>query len=150
MAVYSFRDNLEKDIDNQAKSLAGADLILDSRNAPEKEIKTLLDTLGDERSTERSFASMIYFIKNQGSRLVQVRALEGNYPYYGTLETKPLNAGKDFQNGRTALVDKTLMLQYNANVGDSIKIGALNFKIEGALIEAPGQTGITSSIAPVV
>nr|MBC7611908.1 ABC transporter permease [Pseudopedobacter sp.] len=150
VAVYSFRDNLEKDIDNQAKSLAGADLILDSRNAPEKEMQTLLDTLGEERSTERSFASMIYFIKNQGSRLVQVRALEGKYPYYGTLETKPLNAGKDFQNGRTALVDKTLMLQYEANVGDSIKIGALNFKIEGALIEAPGQTGITSSIAPVV
>ncbi|MBU0697232.1 MAG: ABC transporter permease [Bacteroidetes bacterium] len=150
VAVYSFRDNLEKDIDNQAKSLAGADLILDSRKMPEKEMQALLDTLGEERSTERSFASMIYFIKNQGSRLVQVRALEGKYPYYGTLETKPLNAGKDFQNGRTALVDKTLMLQYEANVGDSIKIGALNFKIEGALIEAPGQTGITSSIAPVV
>jgi putative ABC transport system permease protein len=150
VAVYSFRDNLEKDIDNQAKSLAGADLILDSRNAPEKGIQTLLDTLGDERSTERSFASMIYFVKNQGSRLVQVRAIKGKYPYYGTLETKPLNAGKDFQKGRMALVDKTLMLQYDANVGDSIKIGALNFKIEGALEEVPGQTGITSSIAPVV
>ncbi len=150
VAVYSFRDNLEKDIDNQAKSLAGADLILDSRKAPEKEMQTMLDTLGNERSTERSFASMIYFVKNEGSRLVQVRALEGKYPYYGTLQTKPTNAGKDFQKGRMALVDKTLMLQYDANVGDSIKIGALNFKIEGALEEVPGQTGITSSVAPVV
>lgn len=150
VAVYSFRDNLEKDIDQQAKSLAGADLIIDSRKPAEKEILALLDTLGDERSTERSFASMVYFVKTQGSRLVQVRALEGGYPFYGEIETSPKNAGRTFQNDRKALVDQTLMLQYGAKVGDSIMIGALHFQIVGALEKAPGQTGITSSIAPIV
>ncbi|MBC7654250.1 MAG: ABC transporter permease [Oligoflexus sp.] len=149
VAVYSFRDNLEKDIDNQAKSLAGADLILDSRKPAEKDFAALLDTLGDQRSTERSFASMIYFIKNQDSRLVQIRALQGAFPFYGEIETNPSAAGRNFQNGKKAIVDKTLMLQYGANVGDSIKVGALNFEIAGALEKAPGQTGITSSIAPV-
>ncbi|MFC5282518.1 ABC transporter permease [Pedobacter alpinus] len=150
VAVYSFRDNLERDIDSQAKSLAGADLTFESRKPAEKDFAKLLDTLGDERSTERSFASMVYFIKNQNSRLVQIKALQGNYPFYGEIETKPISAARAFQKGRSAIVDQTLMLQYGANVGDSIKVGSLNFEIAGALEKAPGQTGITAAVAPVV
>ncbi|NII81245.1 MULTISPECIES: ABC transporter permease [unclassified Pedobacter] len=150
VAVYSFKDNLQKDIDSQAKELTGADLVLDSRKGVSKAMQKMLDTLGDERSQEKTFASMIYFQKGGGSRLVQMKALEGNYPYYGTIETIPLTAAKHFQSGRNALVDQTLMLQFNAKVGDSVKIGDLNFNILGTLTKAPGQTGIGASIAPTV
>jgi putative ABC transport system permease protein len=37
-------------------------------------------------------------------------------------------------------VDKTLMLQFNAKVGDSIKLGEVSFLIAGSLDKAPGQT----------
>jgi putative ABC transport system permease protein len=148
--VYSFRDNLQKDIDEQAKMLTGADLIIDSRKPINDKTQRILNAVGSERATERSFASMLYFIKSSGSRLVQVKALEGNYPFYGSLETTPIPAGKNFQSGRSALVDKTVMLQYNAKPGDSIKIGALNFKIEGSLDKAPGQSGLSSTVAPIV
>jgi putative ABC transport system permease protein len=150
VAVYSFKDNLQKDIDQQAKELTGADLILESRKPVSKNTRLMLDTLGNGRSQERSFASMIYFLKGQGSRLVQIKALEGGYPYYGTIETTPISAAQHFKTGRNALVDKTLMLQYNAHVGDSIKVGALTFAIDGILDKAPGQTGISSTIAPTV
>lgn len=150
VAVYSFRDNLQQDIEEQAKILAGADLIIDTRKPITEEVQNMLDTIGDEKAAERSFASMIYFVKNEGSRLVQIRALEGNYPFYGKIETTPVNAALNFKQARKALVDRTLMLQFNAKVGDSIKVGALNFVIEGALDKAPGQTGISSTIAPIV
>ena len=93
---------------------------------------------------------MIYFIKSQGSRLVQVRALEGDYPFYGSLETTPAAAGLGFRSGRQALVDKTLLLQYGAQVGDSIRIGDLNFEIAGALVQAPGRNEISTTVAPPV
>ena len=48
---------------------------------------------------------MVYFPKSQGTRLVQVRALEGGFPYYGTIETDPIPAANDFQSSRKALVD---------------------------------------------
>jgi putative ABC transport system permease protein len=150
VAVYSFKDNLQQDIDAQAKELTGADLVLDSRKGVSKAMQKMLDTLGDERSQEKTFASMIYFQRGGGSRLVQMKALQGNYPYYGTIETIPLAAAKNFQSGRNALVDQTLMLQFNAKVGDSVKIGDLNFNILGTLTKAPGQTGIGASIAPTV
>ncbi|WP_432713643.1 ABC transporter permease [Pedobacter sp.] len=150
VAVYSFRDNMQRDIENQAKLLTGADLILDNHKALPKKAKGLIDTLGDERASERSFASMLYFIKNEASRLVQIRALEGNYPFYGNIETTPVEAAQTFRTGRRALVDQTLLLQYGAKIGDSIKVGSLNFAIEGAINKVPGESGIASTVAPVV
>jgi len=142
---------LQGDIDKQAKILTGTDLTIEGRKLPSKQVLAMLDTLGNQRSTERSFASMLYFVKSQQSRLVQIRALQGGYPYYGEIETTPAAAGKSFKTGqRTALVDKTLMLQFNAKTGDSIKVGELTFKIEGAIDKVPGQTGIAATVAPVV
>ncbi len=150
VAVYSFKANLQRDIDEQAKTLTGADLIVESRRPWSPAVKALLDTLGTERALERNFVSMVYFIKGEGSRLVQIRALKGNYPFYGTIETLPAAAAKNFKTGRKALVDQTLMLQYQAKPGDSIKIGSLSFAIEGSLEGVPGQTGLASTVTPVV
>ncbi|WP_421944771.1 ABC transporter permease [Pedobacter sp.] len=150
VAVYSFKDNLQNDLDRQAKELTGADLIVESRKTLSKPTEKLLKTMGDDRATESTFASMVYFVKDGGSRLVQMKALQGNYPFYGTIETTPVSAAKGFFNGREALVDKTLMLQFNAKTGDSIIVGDLKFKIAGALDKAPGQTGIAASVAPII
>jgi putative ABC transport system permease protein len=150
VATFSLGNNVQKDIDKQAKSLVGADLAIQSNRPVLPAVQSFLDTLGSQRSEELSFASMIYFIKSQGTRLVQIRALHGGYPYYGTLQTSPVLAGLEFQNGRMALVDKTLMLQFNAQVGDSIKIGELSFAITGILNRAPGRNGLSTTVAPPV
>ena len=150
VAIYSFGDNLKKDIDTQAATLIGADLEISSNKAPDATAEGLIDSLGNHKSEERSFASMIYFTKSQGTRLVQIRALKGDFPYYGELETAPANAGTLFRNKVAALVDKTLMLQYHAKVGDSVKVGNLSFSIAGILLNTPGQTGFSTSVAPAV
>ena len=150
VAVYSFRDNLQRDINNQAKSLTGADLTIDSRKAISKPVMAMLDTLGDQRARQLDFASMLYFVKNEGSRLVQIKALEGNYPFYGEIETTPVSASKAIKNGRNALVDRTVMLQFKAKPGDSIRVGKISFAVAGYLDNAPGQTGFSATISPIV
>lgn len=150
VAIYSFGANLRQNIDDQAATLIGADLVLNTNKPVSQPMQRLIDSLGDSRSQERSFASMVLFPKNNGTRLVQIKALEGDFPYYGALETTPEIAGKEFRTGKMALVDRTLALQFNARVGDSINVGKVSFKIAGVLNKAPGQTGIQSSVAPVV
>ncbi|MXV51249.1 FtsX-like permease family protein [Pedobacter sp. HMF7647] len=153
VAIYSFGDNLKRDIDNQAATLIGADLSVSDNRPFSKETLHLIDSLKglDARySEENSFASMILFKKNQGTRLVQIRALSGDFPYYGELETTPAGAATEFRKGKSALVDKTLMLQFNAQPGDSIQVGNLTFQIAGILNKAPGQTGFASTVAPAV
>ncbi|MEO6000123.1 MAG: FtsX-like permease family protein [Chitinophagaceae bacterium] len=150
VAIYSLGDNMRQEIDQQAASLIGADLEISSNKQVSTSIEKMIDSLGDRRSEERSFTSMIYFPKGEGTRLVLVRALEGAFPYYGQLETEPVAAGTAFRTKRQALVDQTLMLQYNAKPGDSIKVGEATFAIAGTLLSAPGQTGLSASVAPLV
>ncbi|MEO8794176.1 MAG: FtsX-like permease family protein [Daejeonella sp.] len=150
VAIYSFGNNLNRDIDDQAKTLLGADLVIETNKALLPGVESWMDSIGDDRSQERSFASMVYFTKSQGTRLVQVRALNGNFPYYGEIETKPESASKTFRENKDALVDKTLMIQFDASIGDSVKLGNLSFKIAGILNKAPGQTGFSAAVAPII
>ncbi|ULQ51579.1 ABC transporter permease [Flavihumibacter fluvii] len=150
VAIYSLGYTIEKDVDAQAKTLIGADLVFDNNRPFSPAAQALIDSIGDQRSRERSFASMVYFIKTGGTRLAQVRALEGGFPYYGTIETKPAQVAKTFQQARHALVEKTLMLQFQAAVGDSIKVGELSFLIVGEILKAPGKTGFSTAVAPAV
>ena len=150
VAVYSLEDNLRRNVDLQAATLIGADLEISGNRPANDTIAQMMDSISTVQSHERGFASMIYFPKTNGARLVQVRALQGAFPYYGKLETVPANAQQTFRNRRAALLDRALMLQYDAKPGDSVEIGEMKFVIEGALLKAPGQTGLSASIAPVV
>lgn len=148
VAISSFGENLTQDIDNQAKELLGADLVLEN-NKPIGDQK--IDSLATQMASEVNFASMVAFPKTGNSRLTQVRALEGAFPFYGALETIPASGDADFRSGgKKALVEKTLLAQFNAQVGDLIKVGEVEFEIAGELQKVPGQTGITATVAPAV
>lgn len=149
VAINSFSDNLKSDINNQAKELLGADLELGSNDSTFH--YSFLDTLDYEVSNENSFASMVYFPKTQESRLVDVRALSGEFPYYGTIETVPVEAENTFRDGQPkALVDQSVLIQYGIEVGDSIRVGQVTFKVEGSLISSPSQSFAATLVAPAV
>ena len=93
---------------------------------------------------------MIYFEKTEESRLVQVRALSGDFPFYGKLETIPGNAATEFREGGGVLVEENLLIQYNAQVGDPIRIGKLKTTIAGRLRKVPGETVAFATISPRV
>ncbi len=153
VAISSFRDNMTKDIDRQAAALIGADLVIDSRKALTDSSQQLIDSLKSlsiHYAEEKNFVSMVLFVKSGGNRLVQVRGLTGEYPFYGEIKTVPQNAANIFQRKNSVLVDKTLMLQFKAQVGDSVQIGNSMFRIEGELMQAPGQTGLSSAVAPAI
>ena len=150
VAIQTFSENLQKDINRQASTMIGADLVLESGRPFSKTILELMDSLGGNQSRELSFASMVYFPKSEGTRLVQIRALEGEFPYYGEIETRPTTAANSFQQKQSALVDQTLLLQFESAPGDSVKVGSLDFYISGSLLKVPGQTGITATAAPPV
>ncbi|RMG27686.1 MAG: FtsX-like permease family protein [Bacteroidetes bacterium] len=150
VAINSFSDNLRNDIQNQAKNLLGADLVIQANKPYSDSLQQLIDSIGGERARETSFASMVYFPKTQGTRLIQVRALKGGYPFYGKLATEPPEAAATFQQGKNALVDQSLLIQYGVEVGDSVKIGRVTFLIAGKLMQIPGQNAVTSTVAPTV
>ena len=149
VSIQLFSQNLTDNIQRQSKSLMGADFTIDSDQLPKDRARAIIDSL-DPQASEVNFVSMVAFPKNDGSKLVRVRGLQGAFPFYGTLETQPIVAATSYQASGGALVDATLMLQYNLHVGDSIKIGEITLPISGALNAIPGNTAVSSSIAPLV
>ncbi len=150
VAINSFSENLQKDINGQAKELLGADLVIDGLNPPNPSVRAIMDSLGGERSQMVSFLSMAYFPKSEGTRPVQVKAQRGVYPFYGDLVTEPEHVSQKIMNGRKALIDRTLRLQFDLNIGDSVRIGDINYEIIGQVNSAPGRVGLQASIAPSV
>ena len=149
VSIQLFSTNLKDNIQRQSKTLMGADFIINSKQAPTDRARAIIDSLKPD-ALEVNFVSMIAFPKNGGTKLVQVRGLEGSFPFYGKIDTQPLSISQSYQQSGGALVDATLMLQFDVKPGDSIKIGELIMPIAGALKSIPGSTAISSSVAPPV
>jgi putative ABC transport system permease protein len=149
-AIGSLGTNLERAVEEQARTLLGADLAISSRQPFSAEEEALIQDIGGEQSRETSFSSMIYFPATGGTRLVQARALGGGFPFYGRLETEPPGAEAAFRQGRGALVEKNLLIQFGAKVGDNIRLGRLTLPVAGELIKVPGESAALAVVAPRV
>ncbi len=134
VSTLSFGYNLREDVDDQAKELVGADLVLRGRHGIRDSVQAMKAFAGARRSESKSMASMVFFPRTQSSRLVQLIGLSGDYPYYGTIETKPASAARNFRGKPEALVDQTLMLEFGVRVGDSIRVGTIDLVIAGPLL----------------
>ncbi len=150
VAITSFSENLQQTIDQQSKILLGADLVIRSRRPFRNESEVLLTSIGGERARQASFASMVYFPKSGSTRLARIRALEGDFPFYGDLETDPEEGAESFRSGSGAIVDESLMLQFDVHVGDPIKIGAHTFRITGKIKKIPGESVAIGLLQPRV
>jgi putative ABC transport system permease protein len=150
VGISSFRENLIQEINNQAKELLGADIEITGNQPLPDSLLLSLFQLAPEMSRETYFASMVYFPQSDGTRLAQIRALSGKYPYYGNIETFPAEAADKFQSGKYALVDEKLMLQYNVEIGDRVNVGSQTFEVLGKLRGIPGQSNVGAIAAPVV
>ena len=150
VGMGSLSATLEDAIDEQAASLLGADMTLESRQPFAKSTESLIDSIGGTQARQVSFNSMVYLPKSEGTRLAQIRALTGPFPFYGALKTAPTEAAHIFRSRPEALVDEALMLQFGAAVGDSIKIGDMVFRIGGRLLRIPGENALFSDIQPRV
>ena len=106
VAINSFTQNLRTSVAEQARALLGADLSITSRQKFTPRVEALLDSLvapdsaagrpAGRRALQVSFPAMAYVPRTRGVRLVQVRAVEGGYPFYGEITTHPAVGGARF------------------------------------------------------
>ena len=68
VAIGSLRQNLAQAIDEQARSLLGADLVIESSRPFRTEEEALLHSLGEPQAREVRFSTMAVFARNGGTR----------------------------------------------------------------------------------
>ncbi|MCC6416450.1 MAG: ABC transporter permease, partial [Opitutaceae bacterium] len=150
VAVGSFSDNLQQAVNQQAKGLLGADLVVTSRQPFTAGINQHLAGLGGERADEVGFSSMMVFpTTGDLTRLVQVRAVEGHFPFYGEFVSEPREAVTQLASGGgVVLLDGTLMAQFNVRPGDTVRLGRSSLTVIGAVKQVPGESIAITQLAP--
>jgi len=158
VAIESFTDNLRTAVEQQSRALLGGDIAARLRGDPTPAYRALLDSLtraaGADPATDLSevvaFSGMSYVPRTAGTRLVQVQAIIGGYPYYGSVKTEPAGMWGRLAEGHVALVDPSYLTALNAQVGDTMALGESRFEIVGTVTGFPGDVGVESAFGPKV
>ncbi|MFT4588017.1 MAG: putative ABC transport system permease protein [Limisphaerales bacterium] len=150
VAIGSFGHNLRRNVDLQTRTLVGADLVVTSRQPFSDEEWKTLAAAGGELAKEVSFSSMVFFSKGEQTRLIQVRAVEGGFPFYGELQTEPASAVAEFRQGRGVLVEASVLGQFGIKPGDRVRLGEWETTVAGSLLDVPGANIAFEMLAPTV
>lgn len=150
VSLDSLNHSLQNDIDQNAKELLGADLVVTGDKPFSKPVVTAFDSTNLAQASEADMASMVLFLHNGQSRLIRLVALEGPFPFYGEIETLPADTYTKVKSGGYAMMDETLATQYEVSSEDSIRIGKSTFKVAGVVRKIPGGGGIMATFTPSV
>lgn len=149
VAINSFNYNLTEDIDEQSKTLLGADLSARGNKEPVDSLQQILNELPGESASMIELFSMAFFPKNEETQFVRIKGVEGNFPFYGNLNVEPKSSSAVYQSDG-AIVDQGLMLDQSLAIGDSIRLGLKSYEIVGKLLSDFGSIALGSSFAPTV
>jgi len=150
VAIHSLKASVEAGIVSQAKVLLGSDLQVSSRRPISDAATTRLAGLGRRVSRETSFPSMLKFLPSGAARLVQVRGIEGGYPFYGEVVTRPAAAWKQLADTSGILLEPALLEQFQVKIGDEVELGNLQLKIMGVVDKPAPRGGRFGAFSPEV
>ncbi|HEX7025109.1 MAG TPA: FtsX-like permease family protein, partial [Gemmatimonadales bacterium] len=160
VAINSFTQNLRTSVAEQARALLGADLSITGRAPFSPRVEALIDSLiapdtaarrpPGRKALEVSFVAMAYVPRTAGVRLVQVRAVEGGFPFYGEITTDPAGLWRELAGGDGALVDPALLAALGARTGDTLALGNARLPILGTVLNVPGDAGVAAAFGPRV
>lgn len=139
-AIHSLKASVERGIASEAKALLGSDLRVSSRRKISSEDAGRLSAMASRVSREVSFPSMMRFLPDGGARLMQVRGIDGAYPFYGEVETRPESAWTQMQEDGGVLLEPAMLDQFGAEIGDEVELGGIRLKILG-VVEKPAPRG---------
>jgi putative ABC transport system permease protein len=147
-AIHSLKASVQKGIETQAKALLGSDLQISSRQPLSEAEITRLKGMSREISRETTFPSMLKFLPGGGARMVQVRGIEGGYPYYGQVETMPADGWQRLKQESGILLEPALLDQFGAKPGDEVELGGLRLRILGSVTKPAPKSSRFSGFAP--
>ncbi|MBS1788133.1 MAG: FtsX-like permease family protein [Acidobacteria bacterium] len=158
VALRSLVQNLKTALVGDARSLMTADVQLSSNNPWSAETKAALDRIYaspmvaahiDMLETATMARSGEDWLGTP--KMVELKAVQPGFPFYGEMvlaDGKPYSY--DLMKDRGALVKQTLLTALGLKVGDTIKIGNLEFTIRGVIEQEPGNSMNAFSIGPRV
>ncbi len=148
VAAGSLQHNLEEALSEQAKPLIGADVVARNRRAFTIETEALFASLPHPRLREIELNTVAFFPEKSGSRLLEIRAIEKGFPFYGNVKTEPAGAVSEIFSSPSLLLEENVMAEFELAIGDTVELGRAKFRIAAALKMVPGEAMASVFAAP--
>ncbi len=154
ISLEAFKESVDQTIELRSKGILGADFGISARRPfSDQELKVTTSVLPKNTETSQmvEFFSMVAGPGGE-SRLVQVKAIEANYPFYGEI----LLRKNGVVNSETQLrlvteqrvwIYPELMRQLNVKVGDTLVVGQGRFIVDD-IVDEDAAAGFSTSMAP--
>lgn len=160
LAIFSitflqfFKSSVETSLESKARTLLGADLVINSRfPISEGQEKKILKFLPELKSYVRSVSTVSMVSTNERSRLMEVIELQKNLPFYGGLTFED---NSKFPIETELLKENEIWLHQDAskllaiNIGDSIKLSNQNFIVKKIVVTDSQKSTNFSGFMPRV
>lgn len=150
--VTSVAQAITAGVASQGQSLLGGDIRfeLNQREANAAE-RSFLEGLGP-LAVSASMRSMARLDDGSDQSLVEVKAVDGAYPLFGALETKPALSLDDLlgERGGTfgAAAPSLLFERLGLVLGDRIKLGAASYELRAEIVSEPDAASDGFGFAP--
>jgi putative ABC transport system permease protein len=150
VALRSLMQDVRTTLTSEARSLVGADLVIQSsRPLPpdtEATVKRLLTQYGAQGTTAvvdtQTMAEPEAGKGNGAVKMVELRGVEAAFPYYGAIE---LDGGVPYSHDLLAhhgvIVQPELLVALGLEPGDTIRLAGQSFTVRGVLVRDRVQRG---------
>lgn len=156
LSLEILRSSLSLQLNEKSKNFLAADISLSAKRPITTSEKDFLIQNLPEQSLSTEFVEFYSMASaKKMSKLVQIKAIEQDYPFYGFLN---LQSGrkiesqslKEILDSNKAWVSPEILSRFNLQIGDSLFIGDIPYTVADVVKEDSTQTFKISSLSPKI
>lgn len=153
VAVGGVTDALDSGIRQNARKLLAADLAVRSRRPIPDDVAPYLKENGAAAIVNiREMASMVSVMGDgdrvRATRLVELKVIDGPYPFYGEVTTIPARPFSELLTADGVVLAKDILDTLKLKIGESVRIGQGMFRITGCVLEEPDRLDFSLVLGP--
>ncbi len=153
VAVSSFSANLERAIHREARTLMAGDVELRSNRGLSLKAQASLNSLKERGMLATHVSELVAMAartKGPEVQLVELKAVEASYPFYGKVTTDPALPLAKLLEEKGVVAQESLLLRMGIEVGERIRLGKAEFTVRGILKGEPDRAVGLFSLGPRV
>jgi putative ABC transport system permease protein len=157
VSLEAFKVSLQDRMNQNSKAILSADIAVSVRRGLTENEKAIIQkVMAKDSEMSETYEFFAMMSSSKGSRLVMVRAIDKNYPLYGSLTLasgaviEQKTQMKEILGSMSVWIYPELEAQLGLHKGDTLQLGQLQLKISDVVSKDGTQTFRAASIAPRV
>ncbi len=155
VAVAGLASALDGSIRGEARQLLAADLVVEGTRPIPPEVESAAASISGARLAHLREMPTVVAPPAAGedpppSRIVELKAVEGGYPFYGSVRVDPPETLPSLLDPEGCVVGPELLSGLGLGVGDALKIGDAEFRIRGTVLSEPDRIAVGFALGPRV